>query len=153
MNASVTYKAEERALSSLARSEQCRAQLAAKLFRRGFAKGAVSAALDFLEGEGALDDARYATAWLRARAQNHAEGRVRLAHELAARGVARGVAEAALDDYFREVSEGDLCRLALAKEKAKGTDRDRIIRRLMQKGFGARCIREVMREDAPQAEP
>ena len=142
LSAALCYAAEQLAMASLARSEQCRRSLASKLCRKGLADRDIQAALDYLEGAGCLDDRRFAGAWLRSRSIHHAEGRLRLGAELAARGIDRDDAEDALDEFFSEHDEYELCRKALAKVW-KG-DQDKAVRSLMRKGFTMAQIRAAM---------
>ncbi len=146
LSASLSYSAEMLAMSYLARAEQCRAGLTAKLAKKGLDWQYIQAALDYLEGRGYLSDRRFAGAWLRSRAIDHAEGRLRLGAELAARGIGRDDAAAALDEFFAENDEGLLCRKALARGMKTCRDRDKLFRSLLRKGFTASEIRGAMQE-------
>ena len=94
----------------------------------------VEAALTYLEGRGYLSDLRFATAWLNTRKINHYEGRSRLAAELAARGIARDVASKALDEFFSENDEEEICRKAYEKLSKTKSD-DKLIAALVRSGF------------------
>ena len=109
MDAGLTCAVELKAVSYLARAEQSRFGLTRKLIEKKYDKKYVEAALTYLEGRGYLSDLRYANAWLNTRRINHYEGRSRLAAELAARGIARDVATAALDEFFSEHDENEIC--------------------------------------------
>lgn len=146
LSASLAYSAETLAMGYLARAEQCRTALTAKLGKKGLAAQDIERALDYLEGCGYLDDRRFAGAWLRSRAINHAEGRLRLGAELAARGIAREDARAALDAFFSDHDEGDLCRKALERGMKTCRDRNRLFRSLLRKGFTAAEITAALRE-------
>jgi regulatory protein len=87
--AALATLAESRALSLLARAEQYRAGLERKLSARGFPRSAVKAALDALEAEALLSDARYAESWIRQRLRSRIEGPRSLAASLAGKGVER----------------------------------------------------------------
>lgn len=131
----------------LSRAEQYRRGLFVKLLRRGFPEPCVNDALDFLEGQGALSDKRFSDVWLKARALNHTEGRSRLEAELLSRGIARETARDAVDRFFSEVSEEDLCRKAYLKEKDACSDADKVFGRLLRKGFSAAMIRRAAEDD------
>ena len=144
LSAALSYAAELRAMAYLARAEQCRSGLTAKLAKKGHDGLHAGRALDYLEGKGYLDDRRFAGAWLRSRALDHAEGRLRLGAELAARGIGRDDAAAALDEFFSENDEGELCRRALERSMRTCRDRDRLFRSLLRKGFTAAEIRGAL---------
>ena len=148
LSAALSYNAERMAMAYLARAEQCRTALTAKLSKKGCAGRDIAAALDYLEACGYLDDRRFAGAWLRSRSIDHAEGRRRLAAELAARGIAREDARAALDDFFSDHDEGELCRKALERSMKTCRDRNRLFRSLLRKGFTAAEITAALREAA-----
>lgn len=121
LDAGLTCAVELKAVGYLARAEQSRFGLTRKLIEKKYDKKYVEAALTYLEWRGYLSDLRFATAWLNTRKINHFEGRSRLAAELAARGIARDVAGKALDEFFTENDEDELCRKAyekLSKSKA-----------------------------------
>ena len=148
LSAALSYSAERLALASLARSEQCRRSLASKLQRKGVPEKEIESALGYLEARGFLDDRRFAGAWLRSRSINHAEGRIRLRAELAARGIGRTDAEAALDEFFCEHDEDELCRKALARAQGACADRDKAIGSLLRKGFTLSQIKAALDEEA-----
>jgi len=115
LHAALVYSIEKAAMTYLARAEQCRAGLSAKLIKKGMDKDDVTLALDYLESVGYLDDYRFAGAWLRTRYVSHSEGRTKLSSELLSRGVDSSAARKALDDFFADHNQGDLCVRALKK--------------------------------------
>ena len=86
-----------------------------------------------------MSDARYAVAWLNTRKINHYEGRSRLAAELAARGIARDVVSAALDEFFTENDEDELCRKAYEK-LSKTKSGEKLTAALVRQGFSMKQI-------------
>ena len=146
IDAGFCYAAESKALSYLARAEQSRFNLTRKLGAKGIEKRHIENALDYLEREGSLSDTRFARAWLDTRKINHTEGRSRLASELAFRGIAREVADAALDEFFSENSEEEICKKALEKCKRRRMREDKIINYLRQHGFSQKTIRSAANE-------
>lgn len=146
MNAALCYSAEAAAMSYLARCEHCRSSLFTKLLKKQIDKNAVNSALDYLESVGYLSDFRFAGAWLRTRSIDHAEGRIRLAAELFNRGVERNAARKALDEFFEEHDELEICRRAYKKCLVFKSDEDKIKASLVAKGFTVRQIQIVMSE-------
>ena len=140
MDAGLTCAVELKAVSYLARAEQSRFGLTRKLIAKKFDKKYVEAALTYLEGRGYLSDLRYANAWLNTRRINHYEGRSRLASELAARGIARDVATAALDEFFSEHDENEICLKAYLK-LSKTKSGDKLTAALIRQGFSSKQIR------------
>ena len=92
-----------------------------------------------------MSDLRYASAWLNTRRVNHYEGRSRLAAELAARGIARDVANKALEDFFNENDEDELCRKAYAKA-SKTKSGDKLTAALIRQGFTLKQIKVAQEE-------
>ena len=76
-----------------------RAELRRKLARRGYEEDAVDSAVKRLSDQGYLDDSRFAEGHVRRRSATL--GPLALSAELAARGVDRCVADAALDGFDR----------------------------------------------------
>lgn len=143
LDAGFTCAVELKAVAYLARAEQSRFGLTRKLIEKKYDKKYVEAALTYLEGRGYLSDLRYATAWLNTRKINHSEGRSRLAAELAARGIAREVANKALDDFFTENDEDEICRKAYEK-LSKTKSRDKLTESLVRAGFPLKMIKRVL---------
>ena len=142
LDAGLTCAVELKAVSYLARAEQSRFGLTRKLIEKKYDKKYVEAALTYLEGRGYLSDARYAAAWLNTRKINHYEGRSRLAAELAARGIARDVASAALDGFFTENDEEEICRKAYEKLSKNKSD-EKLTESLIRAGFSLKMIKRV----------
>ena len=93
-----------------------------------------------------LDDNRFAGAWLRNRAIDHVEGRLRLSAELAGRGIDRLIARKALDEFFSTHDEHELCRIALNKCIRQKKSEDKIYASLQRSGFSIKEIRSVLNE-------
>ena len=145
LDAGLTCAVELKAVGYLARAEQSRFGLTRKLIEKKFDKKYVEAALSYLEGRGYLSDLRYATAWLNTRRVNHYEGRSRLSAELAARGIARDVANKALDEFFNENDEDEICRKAYAKA-SKTKSGDKLTAALIRQGFTLKQIKVAQEE-------
>ena len=143
LDAGLTCAVELKAVGYLARAEQSRFGLTRKLIEKKYDKKYVEAALTYLEWRGYLSDLRYATAWLNTRKINHYEGRSRLSAELTARGIARDVAGKALDEFFTENDEDELCRKAYEKLSKSKAD-EKLIAALLRSGFSMKQIKSII---------
>ena len=142
MDAGLSCAVELKAVGYLARAEQSRFGLTRKLIEKKYEKKYVEAALDYLEMKGYLSDLRFATAWLNTRRTNHYEGRSRLAAELASRGIAREVAGEALDEFFTENDEMEICRKAYEK-LSKSKSGEKLTAAMLRQGFTQKQIRNL----------
>ena len=142
LDAGLICAVELKAVGYLARAEQSRFGLTRKLIEKKYDKKYVEAALTYLEGRGYLSDLRYATAWLNTRRINHFEGRSRLSAELAARGIARDVANKALDEFFSENDEEEICRKAYEK-LSKNKSGEKLMASMLRQGFTQKQIRNL----------
>ncbi|MBQ5999837.1 MAG: regulatory protein RecX [Treponema sp.] len=147
IDAGMCYAAEMKAVEYLARAEQCRFRLSQKLLQKNYEKQYVSRALDYLEHKNYLNDARFAEFWLNGRKINHSEGRTKLLAELLARGIAKDVAQTALENFFQNNSEIDLCRRDYEKCLRIKKDPDKIVRTLISHGFQYSLIKKIMSEE------
>ena len=143
LDAGLTCAVELKAVGYLARAEQSRFGLTRKLIEKKYDKKYVEAALTYLEWRGYLSDLRFATAWLNTRKINHFEGRSRLSAELTARGIARDVANKALDEFFTENDEDELCRKAYEKLSKSKAD-EKLIAALLRSGFSMKQIKSII---------
>lgn len=146
LDAGLAAVAELKAITYLARCEQCRFNLTNKLVQKGYEKKYIDMALNFLEGKKLLSDLRFATAWLNGRKINHYEGRTKLAAELAGRGIGREVAMAALDEFFSENDESEICKKALEKLSRRKTG-EKLIAAMMNAGFPYKMFREFLNKE------
>ena len=141
--------ATQKALALLARCEQCRAGLTRKLLAKGFSKGTVEGVLDALEEKGFLSDQRFARAWLNSRRIGKAEGRTRLLAELASRGIAKDVAKKAVDDFFEEFDEEEICARAAQKFISQGKSGDALIASMTRAGFSYKMASRAIEQSLP----
>ena len=88
---------------------------------------------------GVLDDERFASLWIKARA-HRLEGRKRLEAELYSRGVDEMCATRALDEHFEGVDEGELCLRAWDKVFSQKQDVLKTKSALVYKGFSVKTI-------------
>src|SRR5688572_7873262 len=117
-----------RSLDMLARAPRSARALRRKLLLKGEPEADVDATIERLTVAGLLDDAAYARAFVRSKVSSQGFSRRRLQVELAKRGVARDIAEAAIDEVLHddEVDESaNIERVARKKLRAlKGLDED-----------------------------
>ena len=138
----------------VARRDHTASELSDKLLDRGFDAETVARALDDLRARGVIDDARVAAAHVRTASAIKRRGRVRIARELAARGVASDVIDAALEPLAREDELASIRKILERKRWAPGAplaQRQRIYRHLLARGFPADLIgRALGRSDQPE---
>ena len=147
MDAGLCCAAELKAVEYLSRAEQSRSGLFRKLSQKNHEKKYIESALDFLEQKNYLSDSRFARAWLNTRKINHYEGRTKLCAELIARGIDKNTADEAVNAFFEENDETEICRKALEKQIAKGKKDEKLIASMLQSGFSYKMIREIMNGD------
>lgn len=108
------------ALTLLARRELTAFELRERLVRKKIAEAEADEVVARLRADGTLNDRRAAVAIARTHAVVKTRGRIRIAHELEARGVPQDIARAALDEVFGELSEPELLERALRKRLRSG---------------------------------
>jgi regulatory protein len=106
--ASACLRAEQTVLRLVARAEQTRAGLTAKLEKKGHAAAPVKAAISRLADLGVIDDSRFASLWIEARLARRTDSPRRLLAGLCGRGIGRSAAEAALRAVLDCGAERDL---------------------------------------------
>lgn len=135
---------ELKAVEYLARAEQSRFGLTQKLLKKKYQKKHIEKALNFLESKNFLSDERFSRAWLNSRKINHFEGHSKLINELCSRGISKDVAEIAVENFFLENDEIEICRKALIKFTKRGKTDDKLIAAMLNAGFSYKMIKEVM---------
>lgn len=136
----------KRALDLLARREYSRSELARKLAQKGAMPAQVAAVLDECAAQGLQNDARFAEALVTSRVRR-GQGALRIRRELAERGVAEALIEAALAQAGVDwcALARDVCRRKYGPEPATDwPERARRARFLGYRGFGADAIREAL---------
>ena len=103
-------------------------------------------ALDLLESKNYLSDQRFARAWLNTRRINHFEGRSRLLAELLSRGISKDVAAPAIEEFFTENDEEEICRKAYEKFLKQGKEGDKLINAMMKAGFTYKMFKSMKYE-------
>jgi regulatory protein len=139
----------ETGLRLLGRRDHSKEELRRKLSRRGHKKEAIDEAIRQIHKAYCLDDAAFARSYVRRRLS--ARGPMAIAGELAARGVDRAAAEAALAEFGAEQQLRSANILAVKlynRERADLDDRqivDRIGGKLLRRGFPATIARAACR--------
>lgn len=100
--AAAQLRAYDRALNMLAFRARSAAELTRALIRKGEDKDSVHVAIDRLRDQGLLDDATFAQSFTRAKVLGANKSRRRVQQELAKKGVARSVSDAAIATVFEE---------------------------------------------------
>ncbi|MBS0356553.1 MAG: recombination regulator RecX [Proteobacteria bacterium] len=142
----------ERALRCLAQREHSRAELARKLGALGSPEE-VDAELDRLADLGLLSDARFADAYVRAKASRFGAARLKL--ELSRRGVSSELIGDAIDENAGESElerARDIHRRKFTTPPADAREWARQARFLQGRGFSTEIIRRVLKEH-PGDEP
>jgi len=137
-----------RAVALLSRREHSASELRRKLVERGFEPAEVDATLQRLQGNGLQDDARFAEALARSRA-NRGRGPLQLRAELARHGLAEGLAAEAIEQA--ESDQDWVSRaLELAQRRLRGADpkdpreQRRLADFLLRRGFPSSVVRSVL---------
>jgi regulatory protein len=135
--------ARERALQLLGYRERSRTELLERLLVNGFPREVAESVVErFCEVE-LVDDSRFASAWIRTRV-SAGYGRRRIARELAEKGVDDHLIQSALDDEIHG-DEAYRARDSLRGRRPRDAkDRERLIRRLVSRGFELRVALEAV---------
>ena len=140
---------EAAAVRLLARREHSRAELARKLDERGAPPDLVVAVLESLAARRLQSDARYAEALVSSRA-GRGQGPVRIRRELAERGVAGPLIDAALEDAGQDwfaLARETRRRRFRGEAPADWSERVRQSRFLEYRGFSSEQIRFALGGD------
>jgi regulatory protein len=132
-------------------------ELKRKLRAKAFTDEIIDSTLERLRAEKWLDDARFASAFVRTR-QNKRVGARRIARELGAAGVDRDVVKEAIDQNADpERERADLVALCEKRyglmERRKGADyvasaegRNKLTIYLLNQGYDSALVREIVKE-------
>jgi regulatory protein len=145
-------KVYDRALNMLAFRARSSAELARALVRKGEEKEHVDRAVARLQEQGLLDDGAFAQSFTRAKVLGANQSRRRVQQELARKGVARDVSDAAIETVFEEegVDQRELVEQAARKKLRSLTKLEPAVRRrrlyafLARRGYDGEDIRKAM---------
>lgn len=145
--------AKELAVKIVASRSITRAALCRRLAQRGHAPADAAKVADQLQTLGALDDARFAAAFIRSRLDAKPAGKIWLLSKLAQKGVDRATANAAADAALLgrdQRAEAERLALARLKRMSPRLERQAIERRLFgllaRRGFDAGLCRDAVRK-------
>jgi len=142
-------QARERALELLGYRDRSRAELAGRLATDGYPDGVASETLEALQTCSFLDDERFAESYVRSRAAA-GFGRARIARELAQKGLDPTLVNDALRG-FGDDEELDRARRALrGVSPTTRAERERLLRRLVTKGFDLRVALRALDSEAEE---
>ncbi|HVQ43660.1 MAG TPA: RecX family transcriptional regulator [Candidatus Saccharimonadia bacterium] len=138
-------KAYALALRYLGVRMRSRRELADYLAGKGCEPAEIEVAIGRLEGLGLVDDLRFGRAWIADRQAVRPRSRLRLAQELAAKGVARDIAEVALRDMAPESELESLKQLIQRKRRLSGyADERKLTAYLQRQGYRWDLIKEAL---------
>ncbi len=135
------------ALALLSRRDYTTSELTTRLLDRGYDAERVEDTLRELASAGLVDDARVAAAHTRTAVQVKGRGRIRVARELAARGLSRDAVDRALEG-IEAVDEDAAIRKLLKRKRYPASptlkERQRMFQHLLRRGFRSDQIRRVL---------
>jgi regulatory protein len=145
-------KVYDRALNMLAFRARSSAELARALVRKREPKELVDRAVIRLQEQGLLDDAAFAQSFTRAKVLGAQQSKRRVQQDLARRGVARQVTDAAIATVFEEeeIDQRDVVEQAARKKLRSLKKLDPAVRRrrlyafLARRGYDGEDIRKAM---------
>jgi regulatory protein len=137
-------------LRCIERRSFARADLGRRLLRKGHTPEAVEAALDRAAEHGLIDDAAFAANYVETRAAR-GRGPLRLARDLMAMGVERGIIDRAVASHAHQAEGNVDVPLALAHKRAaqlrdlpRHVRRRRVLAYLARRGFSGREVSEMV---------
>lgn len=145
-------KVYDRALNLLAFRARSSAELSGALVRKGEPKDLADLAVARLQEQGLLDDAAFAESFTRTKVLGAHQSKRRVQRDLARKGVARAVTDAAISTVFEEegVDQRAVVEQAARKKLRSLTKLDPMVRRrrlyafLARRGYDGEDIRRAM---------
>lgn len=142
----------------MSRRDYTAAELESRLQDNGYDEEAIADAMADMRAGRFVDDRRVAAAHVRTAAAVKGRGRVRIARELAARGVARELIDEALGGIETGAELASIRRILARKRwpvKPSMAERQRMFRHLLGRGFPADVIGKALggRGDDQEDEP
>ncbi len=135
--------AVKKSIDLLSISSQTEYLLKVKLLKRGFSKFAAEEAVSYLKSKNLINDREYAEQWISSRLRNNPSGPYVLKGMLSSKGVDRETAESVVNSLFtEEASEKAVSALAEKLRRNRNITDEKIIRKLLSKGFSMKEIRK-----------
>jgi regulatory protein len=143
----------DRALDMLARAPRSARDLRRRLLLKGELESEVDVTVERLIASGLLNDAAYARAFVRSKVASQGFSRRRLQQELAKRGVARDVADAAIVEVLHDDEVDESAKIERVAQKKlrtlrgldEETQRRRLFSYLARRGYEVDEVRSVVR--------
>jgi regulatory protein len=142
-----------RALDMLARAPRSARDLRRRLLLKGEPEADVDVTVERLNASGLLNDAAYARAFVRSKVASQGFSRRRLQQELAKRGVARDIADAAILEVLQDDDVDEAANIERVAQKKlrtlrgldEATQRRRLFSYLARRGYDVDDVRAVVR--------
>ncbi|MDQ4080129.1 MAG: RecX family transcriptional regulator [Gemmatimonadota bacterium] len=142
-----------RALDMLARAPRSARDLRRRLLLKGEPESDVDVTVERLTASGLLNDEAYARAFVRAKVASQGFSRRRLQQELAKRGVARDIADAAIVEVLQDDDVDEAANIERVAQKKlrtlrgldEETKRRRLFSYLARRGYEVDDVRAVVR--------
>lgn len=145
-------QARRAAYDLLSRKAWSRAELTARLIRRGVSETVARQVVAELEAQGYVDDRAFARQWAEARAGRQRLGSRRISEELRLKGIPRPLVEAAIREAFSETPE-EVQALEAARRRLPVLSRRsatrvpaKLLDYLLRRGYPAEIARSVVRQ-------
>lgn len=134
---SVSRTCRDQALVYLSMRDHNRRELVLKLKTKDYSADEIEKALDELEDEGLLREARYVQSFVRSNNRRHPEGKFLVSQRLAAKGTDREVARQVLDEIYTREYTSTLVAQARTQilKKGKAGSEEEILFELKKLGF------------------
>ena len=136
------------AIRLLSRRDYTTSEIERKLKDRGCQTADIAEVVEGLTRDGLLDDRRVGAAHVRASSHIKGRGKLRIARELEARGIARALARDLTADLSADDESAALARVIARMRIPAALDRptrQRIVGRLLRRGFSADAISKALR--------
>ncbi|MBT5028035.1 MAG: regulatory protein RecX [Nitrospina sp.] len=146
--------AKFQALKYLAYRDRSTKEMTLYLGKKSHSPNVIEKTLQYLTEKNYLNDPRFAMEWGRWRVESKKFGKIRLHHELSAKGVASPIITATLEVLYHSNPEKDLALACANKKLATLHDLQpekktrRLAQYLQRRGFSADIIYETLRASA-----
>jgi SOS response regulatory protein OraA/RecX len=141
-------RCKEWAAGFLAVREESSGRLLQKMAVRGFDNDTGLRVINEMQALGFQDDIRYAELWLEGRMKKHPESRILLEAGLVQRGVDRDIARNCVQTMVDDAAEEEMLHRCIEKIIPRECpEKDKLIRRLMRRGFSYSAIKRNLFHD------
>lgn len=144
-------KAAKKAMDLLLRQDRTKKELLDRLHRAGFSEEAAKYVIEYVEGFGYIDDARYAANYISLHKAKRSKKE--LQYKLTGRGIPPEILTEAFLDYTAEDEEEALANQLNKQLRGRllsempWEEKNKITRRLAQKGYSLSAIKRFMQSD------